>query len=65
MEANHTSLEEKPFWKRVINFNAIALMTVAIFFWAFFYWEVSAFSILLVQGIEIRMLSFKNQKVHL
>lgn len=36
-EAKQTSLEEDPFWSKVVSVNAIMLMVVAVFFWAFFY----------------------------
>ena len=37
LEEKQTSLDEDPFWKKVVSINAIVLMVVAVFFWAFFY----------------------------
>jgi len=33
---SHTSLDEKPLYRTLCNVNAIALIGVAVFFWAFF-----------------------------
>ena len=37
LEKKQNSLYEAPTWRRVCNINAIIVMTVAIFFWGFFY----------------------------
>lgn len=36
-EAKQISLDEDPYWKKIVNINALTLMVVATFIWGFFY----------------------------
>lgn len=36
LERRLTSIEEKPLWKTVCNVNAIILLTINVFLWAYF-----------------------------
>ena len=36
MDAKHRSIHETKTWRRVLNINAIILMTLAVFVWGFF-----------------------------
>ena len=37
IEAKQNSLYEVPFWRGVVNVNAVLLMLIAVFFWGFFH----------------------------